>query len=475
MKQSWIIAIALAFVAACLCGLLAALAIGGAAFFGWITTSSISEATPEPSAIPETSAHPTKTPMPTSDPLASATTAVSMSDEIEAQMDEIQEQVIALRGLRLSDPVDRDLLSEAALRQRVTDDFLADYSPEEAQQDARTLSLFGMLAPDFDLMDLYLELYSEQVAGYYDSEAEQMFVVANEAFGGIERLTYSHEFTHVLQDQTYDMEQGLGMTEDACELDSERCAAITAVLEGDATMAEEQWLRTYATADDLEEIMDFYAAFESPVFDSAPQFLQEDFIFPYTFGTRFVRQAYADQGWASVDALYDNPPLSTEQILHPERYPRDVPLILDLPDLGATLGGGWQEIDAGVWGEWFTRLMLAERIDEKTAETAAAGWGGDRDLAYFNETLGQGALILFSAWDRPLDATEFSDAFEAYALERFGEGELERGFGTWETGTEFVRFEHAAGQTLWILAPDAETGALIRDAIKFPIPLEQDE
>lgn len=475
MKQSWIIVAALAIVGACLCALLTALAIGGAVFLGGMAISPISEETSPPSAAPETSTLPTQTQMPTFAPTPSTTPTAGMSDEIEAQMDEIQEQVAALRGLQPITAVDRDLLSEDALRQRVTDEFLADYTLEEAQQDARTLALFGMLETDFDLLDLYKDLYNEQIAGYYDSEAEQMFVVANAAFGGVERLTYSHEFTHVLQDQIYDMEQGLGMTEEACEADSERCAAITALLEGDATLSEEQWLRSYAGADDLEDIMDFYATFESPVFDSAPAFLQEDFIFPYTYGTRFVHQAYADQGWASVDALYADPPVSTEQILHPERYPNDGPIILDLPGLDQALGNGWQEIDSGTFGEWYTRLMLMEYIDEKTAETAAEGWGGDRYLAYFNETEGKGAMVLFSAWDRPLDATEFSDAFESYALERFGEGELARGFGTWDTETNFIRFEHAAGQTLWILGPDAETVGRIRDTIEFPVPLEQDE
>ncbi|MGH2621772.1 MAG: hypothetical protein ACRDHG_14555, partial [Anaerolineales bacterium] len=156
--------------------------------------------------------------------------------EIREQMDQIQEEVVTLRGLQASGPVARALLSPEALRQYVTDDFLADYTEEEARDDARTLSLLGLMEPDYDLFNLYMELYSEQIAGFYDDELKQMFVVQGAGFRGVERITYAHEYTHALQDQHYDLRNGLGFNDEACEADSERCAAIQALLEGDATL-----------------------------------------------------------------------------------------------------------------------------------------------------------------------------------------------------------------------------------------------
>src|SRR3990170_4795141 len=93
--------------------------------------------------------------------------------EIREQMDQIQVEVVTLRGLPSTGPVDRALLSPEALRQYVTDDFLADYTEEEARDDARTLALLGLMEPGYDLFNLYMELYSEQIAGFYDDELKQ--------------------------------------------------------------------------------------------------------------------------------------------------------------------------------------------------------------------------------------------------------------------------------------------------------------
>ena len=153
--------------------------------------------------------------------------------EIEQQMDEIQTQVSELRGLPSTGPVSRALLTSDELRQHVLDDFLKDYTPEEAQNDAISLAAFGLLQSDFDLHSFLLELYSEQIAGFYDHETKEMFVVQGESFQGSERLTYAHEFQHVLQDQNYDIQNGLNYKDEVCEIESERCAAIQALLEGD--------------------------------------------------------------------------------------------------------------------------------------------------------------------------------------------------------------------------------------------------
>ena len=141
--------------------------------------------------------------------------SLPISPEIEAQMAEIEQQVVALRGLSPRTDSQRTLLNAEQLRQRVIDDFLADYTPQEAADDAQVLGLLGLLDPEFDLHNFYIELYSEQVAGYYDDEVQRMFVVADRGFQGPERLTHAHEYVHALQDQTYDFQEGLKYTDEA--------------------------------------------------------------------------------------------------------------------------------------------------------------------------------------------------------------------------------------------------------------------
>jgi hypothetical protein len=386
-------------------------------------------------------------------------------------MEAIEEQVVVLRGLQPSRAVERTLLTQTQLRQRVMDDFLADYSQEEAETDAQVLALFGLLEPEFDLWNFYADLYTEQIAGFYDDDAEEMTVICGTDFGGPERITFAHEFTHALQDQMYDLEQGLGYNDEQCEADSERCAAVQALVEGDATLLEEQWVRTYATEEDISQLMEFYANFESPVYESAPRFIREDLLFPYLAGRTFVQTLYLEGGWAAVDEAYLNPPLSTEQILHPEHYPSDAPIWLEVPDLASTLGGGWREIDRNVLGEWYTQLTLNTFLPKSDAADAAEGWGGDYYLAFQNEDTNRTALVLVTQWDTIRDQHEFDAAFRSYADARFGERIASSTYeASWLGGAGYALFERASNQTLWILAPDDETGQALRQALTFPAP-----
>lgn len=409
------------------------------------------------------------TPLETASATEATTSTDHISAEVRAKMEEIQDQVITLRGLGPNKPVDRELLSSQQLRQRVIDDFLEEYTPEQAQDDVRVLAMLGLLSPDFDLHGFYIDLYSEQVAGYYDSEAEEMVVVQGIGFNGVERLTYAHEYVHALQDQNFDMEEGLMMTDEACEEDSERCAAVQALVEGDASLLEEQWLRTYASDEDINDIFEFYDTFSSPVYDTAPPALQEDFIFPYTYGRQFVQGLYREGGWAAVDQAFQNPPASTEQILHPELYPHDQPVWLEVPDLLESLGTGWRELDQDVLGEWFTTLTLRVYLSEEEAAEAAAGWAGDYYLAFRNDEGIEEVWVLLSQWDTVRDAHQFTAAFKDYGDERYGErAESSTTLARWEGPDQAVLIEISGDQTLWIAAPDAAILERLRESIPFP-------
>ena len=135
---------------------------------------------------------------------------------------------------------------------------------------------------------------------------------------------------------------------------------------------------------DFQQLLDFYDSFSSPTYDSAPEFLKEDFLFPYTTGYDFIERFFLDGGWAAVDALYADPPISTEQILHPGRYPDDPPIRLVAPDLLDALGSDWRELDRDVLGGSGKQqlLTLEEHLPKEQAQIAAEGWGGDYYIAF---------------------------------------------------------------------------------------------
>lgn len=419
----------------------------------------------EPETTPGTGPEPTPQIEPTSP-------SAELPADIARQMDEIEQQVIRLRGLSPTGEVTRALLTPDELRQRVIDDFLEDYTADEARDDALTLAAFGLLEPDFDLYEFYIELFSEQVAGFYDNETRSMYVIQDQGFRGPQRLTYAHEYVHALQDLNYDFERGLHYNDEACEQDSERCAALQALIEGDASFMEIQWFTNHATPKDAAEIQEFYSNYKSPVYDSAPAFMQEDFLFPYDSGYAFVEYLYNQGGWPAVDQAYLNPPVSTEQILHPERYPDVVPIPVNLPDLEEALGDGWREIDRGVMGEWYTYLILAfgldadARLETNKAEEAADGWGGDSYVVYHNETTDQTVMVLNTIWESNGDADEFNVAFQEYARARFGTpASTQGGITAWQDASGYTLFRRSGEATTWILAPDQETAQAVQELV----------
>jgi len=402
------------------------------------------------------------------------TSSDTLDPAIAAQMDQIQQDVIDLRGLQPNGSFSRALLTPEELRQKVLDDFFSDYSAEEAAEDAAVLSALGLLEPDFDLMNFYIDLYSEQVAGYYDHETREMYVVLGEGFKGTERMTYAHEYTHALQDQTYDIDDGLEYNEDTCEDDSERCAGIQALMEGDATLSEYLWYFSYGTPQDQQDVESFYDSYESPVYDSAPPFMQEDFLFAYTYGLSFTMGLWQEGGWPAVDAAYVDLPDSTEQIMHPELYPDETPISVVIPvDLTGTLGTDWNEIDSGLMGEWYTFLILGRgidpnfQVDDTTAFAAAAGWGGDAYQVFQNAATGQSVLVMVTTWDNGSERSEFVQAFRQYGDKRFGVPAVQEGDDLlWEFTDGFNGlYLDTCVSTIWILGPYRATVELVADAL----------
>jgi len=376
-----------------------------------------------------------------------------------SSMDKIQQQVIDLRGLQPSGVFYRGVLTPDQLRENVLRDFNTDNTPEDIRNEVLELSALGLLEPGFDLDTFYNDLLIEQVAGYYDNETKEMYVVG-EQFGGMERLTYSHEYVHALQDQNYDITNGLQYDTEPCEQDSERCAAVQALMEGDASLAQMDWFTQYGTMQDYTDIMEFYNTYQMPIYDSAPEYMKEDFMFPYDAGQKFVEHLYDQGGWEAVDAAYADVPVSTEQIMHPERYPDDRPVTVELADFTNALGDGWEEIDRGVMGEWYTYMILSKgidsdfRLDGNTASSAAEGWGGDAYAAYYHEQSGETVFVLNYEWDTLNDADEFASALVEYGTLRFGQpASSDAGQTAWDFSGGYSLFRQTGQAALWVIAP----------------------
>lgn len=398
----------------------------------------------------------------------------NMNDEVEkmaAELDTIQQQVIGIRNLAPNETIYRNTLTPAEFRRRISDEWLADYSDEDIRRDTLFYALLDVVEPDFDMYGFIVDLYSEQVAGFYDSDSKEMVVIQGGLFGGPERMTYAHEFTHLLQDQNYDLENGLNLSEEFFEEDSDAFNAIQALVEGDAVLTEYLWYQIYATDQDMMDINQFAMEVNTQVYDNAPWFIQNELLYPYQYGLEFLHTIYADEGWAGVEAVYANPPVSTEQIMHPERYPLNLPMKVKLDALEDVLSDDWRLLDESSFGEAYWYLTLMQQQDPEIPDVpiiweAVKGWGGDRYRLYVEDVSSDVIFVLQTVWDSEDDAKEFMDAYKTYAKLRWN-GFNQQGTAILNTDAFFnnVQMQRSGSTTTWIFAPDETHMDIVLNAL----------
>jgi hypothetical protein len=261
--------------------------------------------------------------------------------------------------------------------------------------------LFGLLPDTLDLRPLLLELYTEQVAGYYDPDSAMLFGVAGADPAQL-RVVLAHELVHALQGERMPLDSILHD-----KSNNDRLAAAQSILEGQATLAGMKAL--FPPEVDPTSDPDFWAEYAQqirggqasmPVFARAPLVVREALIFPYLAGAEFMHW------WESSpfrDSVPYGPrmPVSTEQVLFPARYAGgDGPIALEFP-------AGSDMLYEDVLGEGEIRVLMARLAGANEVRAGGPiGWGGDRYRVY--HTPAGPALIWYVVWDDQRSADRFT-------------------------------------------------------------------
>jgi hypothetical protein len=363
------------------------------------------------------SATPTATPAPTRSPAPSSTPAGSAN--ADAVYAEINEQVRAIRGLDEKKPIAPTILSPEELSTVIRTTFDQDYPPAQVAADERLYKGLGLIAMDADLETIFVDLLESQVAGLYDPVSDGLYVLSKEGgVGPVEKVYYSHEYDHALQDQHFDLE---AMT-DGLEGQTDRLLARQAIVEGDAYTLMTYWLQQHLTSAEIGEVI---RASSDPELQAAltriPAIVQAQILFAATEGTQFALQTQLSGGWPAIDAILREPPDSTEQVKHPEKYAsREAPIEVDLPDdLATRMGSGWSLVQENTMGEHQTSIWLGAPTIA-AATDAASGWGGDR-IAVLGGPNEAWAIAWQTVWDTADDAAEF-EVTAGSALAKAGGG-----------------------------------------------------
>jgi len=401
--------------------------------------------------------------------LAPASAAAQSAPDL-ASLRAIEDQVQHLRGLHATDTPPVQVLDQAALRQYLTDELERDYLPSERESDQKELLALGLIGPGDDLLQIQLDLLSDEVVGLYDADTKSMYVVGDAAFGPTERITYAHEFTHALQDQHYDL-RALAPKH---PLSNDRSLAAHALIEGDAVLLQTLWAETNLTQDELLDVARASASGGDDVLSRVPPIVRAELLFPYVDGLSFVRQTYRQAGndYAALDAVFQHPPTSTAQVLHPDKYRAHVePVDVSLPDLAAALGPDWRHVGAGVLGELDTRVLLQQYGDRLEAIRVAGGWSGDSWQLV--ERDGQSAIVLSSVWESEEAATNFFSAYGRGLRARFAAAAADVASPTrlalsTQTAATDLRLD---GRTvLAVIAPDRPTADALVAAVVASAP-----
>ena len=319
-------------------------------------------------------------------------------------------------GLEFKTPPKIEARSKAQVREFVIAQFTDSVALRQFTGITAAYKRLGMIPDTMDLKKFIVDLLEEQIVGYYDPKTKVLYVVSDapkEALG----ITITHELIHALQDQYISLDSTQKM-----EGQNDRQSAAQAVFEGQAVFEQiNAMTQGSGVAMNMpggwDRVRDMIRENQSsmPIFSRAPIVIQETLIFPYLSGAEFVRN-FKDRNPGK--SVYDDMPVSTEQVLHPRSYfgTRDAPTSIVLPPVaGAT------KTYENTLGEFETRLFLYENLrDQNEAVQGATGWDGDR-YALLNTGRGEG-IVWVSVWDSPAEAAEFFDLLGRVATARYKVG-----------------------------------------------------
>ena len=393
----------------------------------------------------------------------------ALSPRLKALRERAMEEASRVRGLEWTGEVGMTELSgwEYGTRTKEIADVLG---TDDLKAMSRLAVAGGMLPEGTDLASLAVSFTAATAGATYSPLDKQVLLVSEDPKGFRDEGLLAHEFVHALQDQHF----GLLKMITARPFSFDREEATFATVEGDAVSVErrveqgEAWSRK--TLDDIaREEDERYSTYRKGVGALFPPLLTETFIFRYRDGLRFVEAMRRAKPPVSVDDVFRRPPISSEQVLHPEKYlaneqPREVVL-----DDQSFADEGWRLTATTPLGEVGVRGLLLAGVPAEEARRAAAGWGGDR--TYLFEREGRAPLFVWkTVWDTGRDAQEFFRAYNALLAGRASaassttEGDVAR---AWREGAVLTRVR-VEGDTVTIVR-----GAEADAASAMPIALGQ--
>jgi len=435
-----------------------------------------------------------------SEPLQEPPTKITpeQAQELFRSVDEILNFASKDSKLPIKHPVKRELAGREQVRKFVLTHMQEDKDAQRLQRSEASMKKFGLLPQDFDLRKFLLDLLEDQVAGYYDPKTKTVYLldwVAPEA----QRPVLAHELTHALQDQNFGLDKWLKVRDDdqrgnPDNLDAgpdEEQAARQAVSEGQgmAVMMDYVLAPSGQSLADMPAVGEIFKqntldrAGDSPIFATAPLYLREMVVFPYTYGLSFLSDLLTRGGKDMAFAgAFKNPPRDTREIMQPDSYLDGQHVEpLRLPKLADLLRKNYVGYDSGAVGEFDVYILLKQYSGPELAEKLSQAWrGGVYYLGRKKDAklpkpdaptpMSDLGLLYVSNWATPEDAGYFAKAYSLWLPKKYKSVTPvpEQKGRAWTTEQGPVSLEVAGNRVLVMEGFDAATAAAVRDKVLAP-------
>jgi hypothetical protein len=337
-----------------------------------------------------------------------------------AQVPGIASQLTEISGMKLRHPVPCDFISKEQINQFLKKRIKETSSPEEVRAEELTLKKFGLIPQDFDLAKNEVDLLTEQAAAFYDYDKKKLFITDSTSSES-QNPVLAHELSHALADQNYNLARFIKQGRKSDDGSTARLA----VMEGQATWMMSEYLArqagtslkdsatlaaTMATMAAGDEGDSNKSDGEFPVFDKEPLYLKLTLVFPYTKGMSFQQAVLVRDPQQGFGEVFLHAPVSTQQILHPEKYfdhvkPTDPALpVVHLPH-------GYKGLVGGELGELEQGILLEQYVGKTRAGNLAPHWRGCNFELQEDKKAGRVVLLYATEWDSEESASQYFTAY----------------------------------------------------------------
>jgi hypothetical protein len=357
--------------------------------------------------------------------------------ELNATVSRAMARVEEVRGWEFEERVPVEIVSREEFQENLAAGE-GPSTPERLHQNVKFEATF-IVNESTDAIAVQQSTLGASVLGYYSPTQERIVIVSeNTTSPEMNEITLAQELFHALQDQKYDTTQYDQSTR-------EDHNAVDGIIEGDGNYVD--YLYQQRCESDWDCLLP--SGGQSGGSGANVGLTVMQFV-PYAEGPEFVQELREEGGWAAVDAVYDNPPASTEQIIHHDRYPDDEPTEVTVEDRSTDewrvpeLAGGVNYAEFGEGG-LYTTLWYAsyEASAESGSPTTVAipyrsllnagpngeldelapytyshpyteGWAGDRLVPYARDdsaTSNETGYVWKIEWDSAADAEEFAEGY----------------------------------------------------------------